>query len=77
MDELGVGVEYFKSPLIGEFTGEYLTNDDGSVKVAAIAMNKDPKAIQMVKQAMVEYQWHDEDFLLATFPKNRNLIYFL
>ena len=50
-----------------------MTNDDGSVKVAAIAMNKDPKAIQMVKQAMVEYQWHDEDFLLATFPKNGKL----
>ena len=33
MDELGVGVEYFKSPLSGKFTGEYLTNDDGSVNV--------------------------------------------
>ena len=74
MDELGVGVEYFKSPLNGEFTGQYFTNDDGSVKVAAITMTKDVSHVQVIKKAMTDYEWHDEDFLLATYPKNGKLI---
>ncbi|XP_067947486.1 sulfotransferase 1C2A-like [Watersipora subatra] len=58
------------SPLLmsGAATGQYFVSDDGSVKVAAIVMDKNvfPKA----RSDLEEYKWNDSDFLLATFPKN-------
>ncbi|XP_067947484.1 sulfotransferase 1C2-like [Watersipora subatra] len=55
-------------PLSGAATGQYFVSDDGSVKVAALVMNKDifPK----VRSDLEEYKWNDSDFLLATFSKN-------
>jgi len=70
MDQLGNDTGFFKSPTNGEFTGQYFTNDDNSVKVAAVTMSSDVKSVEVVRQAMNEYKWNDEDFLLATYPKN-------
>lgn len=63
-------MEYMKNPSNGEFTGAYLSSDDGLIRVPGMTMNPDPAAFAEVKQSMAEYKWHDEDFLLATFPKN-------
>lgn len=64
MDELADGVEYFKNPNNGEFTGSYFINDEGTVKVARLIASGD------IVQAMNEYEWIDGDILLATYPKN-------
>jgi len=51
-----------------EIPCHYFTNDDGSVKVRAIAF--DPKTLEEVKKDIEEYKWVEKDFLLASFPKN-------
>ncbi|XP_067946980.1 sulfotransferase 1C2-like [Watersipora subatra] len=55
-------------PMSGAATGQYFVSDDGSVKVAALVMNKD--SFPKVRSDLEEYKWNDSDFLLATFSKN-------
>ncbi|XP_067945619.1 sulfotransferase 1C2-like [Watersipora subatra] len=54
--------------------GEYFTNDDQTVRVAA--MLKRPELFPRVKAELATYKWNDSDFLLATYPKTgTNLVW--
>ncbi|XP_067940730.1 sulfotransferase 1C2A-like [Watersipora subatra] len=48
--------------------GHYMTNDDESVKIPAMMVKEE--GFQAVYKAIKSYKWKDEDFLLATYPKN-------
>ncbi|XP_067947799.1 sulfotransferase 1C2-like isoform X2 [Watersipora subatra] len=56
-----------KHPMCGSVTGEYLSNEDGSVQVPAFFM--DAEKFQRIQSDLKTYKWNDSDFLLATFPK--------
>lgn len=70
MENVDSRIVYKRNPLNGEFTGCYLSNKDGSARVAHVTVNPEPSIMKEVKDSMDEYKWHDEDYLLASYPKN-------
>jgi len=56
----------------------YFSNQDGSVKVTAISNfgipGGDIEHFHEVSRDMQKYKWRDEDFLLATYPRNGKYI---
>ncbi|XP_067940732.1 sulfotransferase 1E1-like [Watersipora subatra] len=49
-------------------TNLYVSSEDGSVKIPAMVV--DEGAFGEIYQALKDYKWHEEDFLLASYPKN-------
>ena len=62
-------------PVAGTKTQQYFTSDDGQVKVPAVFVSQD--SVNEVRTALKSYKWRDEDFLLATYPKNGKAGYLL
>jgi len=58
----------FQHPMRGAVTNQYFSSEDGTVKVPAIGTTLPD--FQLLRQDIEEYKWNDEDFLLATYPKN-------
>ncbi|XP_067947743.1 sulfotransferase 1C2-like [Watersipora subatra] len=55
-------------PLSGSKTGQYFTNEDGTVKVPAIMLT--PELLDAIRTDLVTYRWNSSDFLLSTYFKN-------
>jgi len=55
-------------PVAGAVTNQYMSSDDGSVKVPVVYINEESS--KKIKEDINRYKWHSDDFLLATYPKN-------
>ena len=56
-------------------------SEDGKVSVPSILMavltkGDEDEYFEWITRALKEYRWREEDFLLATYPKNGNILKF-
>ena len=54
-------------------------SEDGSISVPSTPMSRltngdEDEYFERITRAMKEYRWREEDFLLATYPKNGNIL---
>ena len=57
----------------------HFVSEDGSVRVpsipmAALTKGDEDEYFEKITRALKEYRWREEDFLLATFAKNGNIL---
>ena len=57
----------------------HFVSEDGSVRVSSIPMailtnGNEDEYFERITRALKEYRWRDEDFLLATYPKNGKIL---
>ena len=57
----------------------HFVSEDGRVSVPSILMEvltkgDEDEYFERITRAIKEYRWRDEDFLLATYPKNGNIL---
>ncbi|XP_067940695.1 sulfotransferase 1C2A-like [Watersipora subatra] len=55
-------------PRGGTVTNCYMVSEDESVKISALVVKEE--GFKAVVNAVKTYEWKDEDFLLASYPKN-------